>query len=242
MTSTVSQNTATSAVRVVSAIVFGQPYDLPPLKSVASAASAPDATAAAGTYALADGSRLVIRVQDGHVLAEAVGQQAYQLLASGDTASPPNATALNAKSRAIVEALVKGDPSLLVRSMGPGGPDSAEIARQESQLMEGRRERFGTFKSIDVLGTLLGPEGGLQTTVRLNFDRGGATNSYTWDRENKIMDLGARPYAPVELLWAADGGLRSFDARTGTGAHFLMSGAGLTAPTPHGTIVLTRQR
>jgi CubicO group peptidase (beta-lactamase class C family) len=239
MTSTVSQNTASSAVRVVSAIVFGQPYDLPPLRSVASAG---DASAAAGAYILADGSRLVIRVEDSRVLAEAVGQQAYQLLATGDTASSPNANALNAKSRAIVAALVKGDASLLVKSMGPGGADSTEIATQERELMDGRRERFGTFRSFDVLGTISGPEGGLQTTVRLNFDRGGATNIYTWDRESKIMDLGARPYAPVELLWAADGGLRSFDARSATGAHFLMSGAGLTAPTPHGTIVLTRQR
>jgi CubicO group peptidase (beta-lactamase class C family) len=239
VTSTVSQNTASSAVRVVAAIVFGQPYDLPPLPT---AVAAGDASAAAGTYMLGDGSRLVIRVQDKQLMAEAVGQQAYQLLASGDTASPPNATALNARSRLIVEALVKGDASLLYKSMGPGGPDSAEMAQQESQLMEGRRERFGTFQSIDVLGTIPGPEGGLQTTVRLNFDRGGATNVYTWDRENKIMDLGARPYAPVELSWEADGGLRSFDARMGAGAHLVMSLGGLTAQTPHGTIVLTRQR
>jgi len=242
MTSTVSQNTASSAVRVVAAIVFGQPYDLPPLKSVASAASASDATAAAGTYTLADGSRLVIRAQDNRVMAEAVGQQAYQLLASGDTASPPNAATLNARSRTIVEALVKGDASVLYKSMGPGGPDSADMAQQESQMMEGRRERFGAFKSIDVLGTIPGPEGGLQTTVRLNFDRGGATNIYTWDSESKIMDLGARPYAPVELVAGANGELRSFDARTGTGARFAVSAAGLTAQTLVGPIALNKQK
>jgi hypothetical protein len=194
MTSTVSQMTASSAV-----------------------------SSAAGTYTLADGSRLVIRAEEGRVMAEAVGQQAYQLLASGDTASLPNATALNAKSRAI-------------------GLDSADMAQQESQLMEGRRERFGTFQSIDVLGTIPGPEGGLQTTVRLNFDRGGATNVYTWDRENKIIDLGARPYAPVELMWAADDGLRSFDARTGTGARFTISGEALIAQTPNGSVRASRKR
>jgi CubicO group peptidase (beta-lactamase class C family) len=238
MTSTVSQSTASSAVRAVSAIVFGQPYDLPPLRSVAAAG---DVSSAVGTYTLADGSRLVIRAEEGRVMAEAVGQQAYQLLASGDTASPPNATALNAKSRAIVEALVQGSVGPLFTSMGPGGPDSAEMAQQESQLLEGRRERFGAFRSIDVLGTIPGPEGGLQTTVRLNFDRGGATNIYTWDRENKIMDLGARPYAPVELVTAAGGELRSFDARTNSGARFIVSGDTLIAQTAKGPIRLLRK-
>ena len=239
MTSTESRMTASSAVRVVSAIAFGQPYDLPPLRSIASAS---DAAAIAGTYSFPDGSRLVIRAQDGRVVAEAVGQQAYQLLASGDTTSPPNAAALNVKSRAIVEALVKGNVGPLFKSMGPGGPDSAEIAQQESQLMEGRAERFGAFRSIDVLGTVPGAEGGLQTTVRLNFDLGGATNIYTWDREGRIMDLGARPYAPVELMPGAGGELRSFDARTNAGVRFIVSGDTLVAQTAKGPIRLLRKR
>ena len=238
MTSTVSQHTASSAVRVVSAIVFGQPYDLPPLRSATAAAGA---AAAVGTYTLADGSRLVIRMRDAQMVAEAVGQQAYQLLATGDTTSPPNVVALNTRSRAIVEALLAGNIGPLFKSMGPGGPDSTEMAQQEAGMLVGRRERLGTFRSIDVLGTTAGPEGGLQTTVRLNFERGGATNLYTWDRDGRIMDLGARPYAPVELLAGAEGELRSFDARTGKGARFVLSAAGLTAVTPSGSIAMTRQ-
>jgi CubicO group peptidase (beta-lactamase class C family) len=236
VTSTVSGMTASSAVRVVSAIVFGQPYDLPPLKSVASAGDA----AAAGTYALADGSRLIIRAQDGRITAEAVGQHAYQLLATGDTASPANAGALNARSRSIVEALVKGNVAPLFQSMGPGGPDSAEMARQEAGLFEDRQGRFGAFKSIEVLGTIRGPEGGLQTTVRLNFERGGATNIYTWDRESRIMDLGARPYQPVELVSATGGELRSFNAGTNSGLRFTLRGDTLVATMSTGPLRIVR--
>jgi hypothetical protein len=238
VTSTVSELTATTAVRVVSRIVFGQPYELPPAR----VATAPAAiNAAAGTYQLADGSRLLLRVRDGRLMAEAVGQHAYALIATGDTASAPEATTLNARSRAIVEAVVKGDVSLLRMALGPGGPDSAEVTGQEAQMMEGRLQRFGAFKSVEVLGTVRGPEGGLQTTVRLNFERGGATNIYTWDRGGHIMDLGARPYAAVELLPAADGEFRSFDARGGAGALLTFGAGAATAVTPRGPVTLVRK-
>ena len=238
VTSTVSELTASTAVRVVSRIVFGQPYELPPARVAAAPATI---AAAAGTYQLADGSRLVLRVQDGRLMAEAVGQQAYALIATGDTASVPDATTLNARSRAIAEAVVKGDVSLLRTALGPGGPDSAEVASQEAQMMEGRLQRFGAFKLIEVLGTVRGAEGGLQTTVRLNFERGGATNIYTWDRNGHIMDLGARPYAAVELMPSDNGEFRSFDARGGAGARLTFTALSATATTPRGPVTLVRK-
>jgi CubicO group peptidase (beta-lactamase class C family) len=238
VTSTVSEFTATQAVRVISRIVFGQPYELPPLRAMAAPATL---AAAAGSYRLADGSRLVLRADDGRLMAEAVGQQAYALLLTGDTASPPNAPALNERSRAIVDALVAGNAAPLRTALGPGGPDSAEVAQQEAQLMAGRRERFGAFRSIDVLGTIRGPEGGLQTTVRLNFERGGATNIYTWDRTGHIMDLGARPWQAVELVPSAAGEFRSFDGRGGIGVRLVFDAGSAIAITPHGRVALARQ-
>ncbi len=237
VTSTVSSMKATPAVEVVSKIVFGQPYDLPPERVAADPAQL---AAIVGTYALADGSRLVLRAQDNRLMAEAVGQQAYQLMASGDTASSLEAAALNARSRAIVEAIVNGNAAPLYTALGPGGPDSVDVASQESQMMESRRQRFGAFRTIDVLGTVRGPEGGLQTTVRLNFASGGVTNIYTWDRTGHIMDLGARPYQALELMPSEGGGFRSFDARSGTGAKFSVVKGALTALTPHGPLTLER--
>jgi hypothetical protein len=108
-------------------------------------------------------------------------------------------------------------------------------------MMEGRRQRFGTFQSIDVLGTLRGPEGGMQTTVRLNFSGGGATNIYTWDRSGHIMDIGARPYQSIELVPAANGEFRTFDPRTGAGARLSLVGSNLTAATSAGPVTIRRR-
>lgn len=237
VTSTVSELTATQAVGVVAKIAFGQPYTLPP-KRIAVTAAALDA--AKGTYLLADGSRLTLRTANGKLMAEAVGQQAFQLMANGDTASPPVASRLNTQSRAIVEALVKRDIGPLVAALGPGA-DTIEVARQESQLMVSRLERFGAYHSIDVLGTVADPEGGFRTTVRINFANGGATNLYTWDRDGFIMDLGARPFAATELVPAEGGEFRSFDSRTGGGVRLTFQNASGTAITPKGTISLKRQ-
>ncbi len=237
VTSTVSELTATQAVGVVSKIVFGQPYTLPP-KRVATTTTTLDA--AKGAYVFSDGSRLTLRAVNGKLMAEAVGQQAYQLLVSGDTVSPPSASRVNTQSRAIVEALVKNDIRPLIAALGPGA-DSADVAKQESELMSGRLERFGAFRSIDVLGTSAGPEGGLRTTVRLNFANGGATNIYTWGRDGFIMDLGARPFAPTELVPAENGEFRAFDARNGVGARVTFADGKGIASTRTGTIRLQRQ-
>jgi hypothetical protein len=183
----------------------------------------------------------VLRDQEGRLMAEAVGQQAYALLATGDTASVPEATTLNARSRAIAEAAMKGDITLLRAALGPGGPDSAEVGTQEAQMMTGRLQRFGAFQSVEVLGTVREPAGRLlQTTVRLNFERGGATNIYVWDRGGHIMDLGARPFAAVELLPSENGEFRSFDTRSGGGARFAFAAGKATALTPRGPVTLVR--
>lgn len=235
--STASNLTATETVRVLSRIVFGQPYELPPLR----VAVAPTVlAAAAGSYRLPDGSRLVLRTDDGRLMAEAVGQQAYALLLTGDTASPSDATTLNARSRIINQAVVEGNIGPLRAAMGPGGPDSAEVAQQEGQMMESRRQRFGTLRSAEVLGTVHDSRGGLQTTVRLNFERGGVTNIYIWDCAGQLMDLGARPYQAVELIPSESGEFRTFDGRGGTGVRLVFDAGTAVAITPRGRVTLGR--
>jgi hypothetical protein len=237
VTSTVSELTATQAVRVISRIVFGQPYELPPQR-VAVTAAALDSVA--GTYRLGDGSRLVLRAENGRLMAEAVGQQAFALLTTGDTASPPGATDANERARAIVEALVVGNVGPLIAARGEGGPDSAEVARQEAQLMDARRQRLGAYQSLDVIGTLRAPDGGLRTTVRLNFERGAATNIYTFNRSRRIEDLGARPYFAVELIPSGAHEFRSFDPRSGGSMQLIFEGAAAFGITPTGRVALAR--
>ena len=234
--STASDLKASDAVRVISNIVFGQPYELPPAR----AAVAPSAlNAVVGSYRLADGSRLVLRADAGRLWAEGVGQQAFALLMTGDTTSPPAADALNRQARSIVEGVVAGNAAPLIAAMGPGGPESAELAKEEAELMEGRRQRFGTFQSIEVLGTVRGPNGALQTTVRLNFSGGGATNIYVWNRDAKIMDIQARPFAPTELIPSEAGEWRAFDGRS-AGLRLTVDENAAVAITPHGRMRLAK--
>ena len=229
VTSTVSEHTATPVAALLTKIVFGDAYALPPERAAAASGAL---TGIAGRYALPDGSRLTLRVKDGAVQAEAVGQMAFQLLASGDTVSPTGAAELNASARTIVEAVVRGDVRPLRRALGPGGPDSSEVAEQEAELLASRLERFGTLGAIEVLGTALGPEGERRTTVRISFSDGAATNLYTWDRAGRIIDLGARPYAQTELLAAPGGEWRTYDERSGGGARFIITDGSVTALLP----------
>ncbi len=237
VTSTVAELTATQAVRVLTRIAFGDAYELPPERVTVT----PQAlAAAAGEYRLADGSRLTLRVANGRLMAEAVGQQAYGLLVNGDTTSPPGAAEANARALGIVQGLVAGNIGPLLAAIGEGGPDSAEVARQEADLMTGRRERLGAFRSAEVVGSLRGPEGGLRTTVRLNFERGGATNIYTFNRSRRIEDLGARPFSAVELVPSKGGEYRTFDPRGGASLRLTFAGGVAVAATPGGPVTLAR--
>ena len=66
--------------------------------------------------------------------------------------------------------------------------------------MADRRQRWGELRSVEVLGTVPGMEGGLTTTVRLTFERGIGTNLYTWGPAGRVVDIGARPYQSTALV------------------------------------------
>lgn len=237
VTSTVNTLSASDAVRTISRIAFSQPYELPPARA---SLSPFELTAFAGTYPLADSSALSIRIEDGRVLAAAVGQQAFQVLATGDTAAIPGVAAMNQRALVIATATSHGDVGPLRAALGPGAPDSAEVTRQETQLVAYRWQTFGSLKSVETLGTLRMPDGALRTTVRLNYEHGAATNLYTWDASGHISDIGARPWQPLELTQSADGLLRSFDPRTGVGARFTADALGLTVQGAGAPLVLRR--
>lgn len=213
LTSTSSDAPASPVVWQLERIAFGASYELPPKRMTVSASSV---SAVAGSYRFADGSRLVLRARGEKLLAEAVGQMAYQLMSSGDTASAPRAAALNVRATAMVNALVNGNVGPL-RAALDERPDSASLSRDEADMMAGRRERFGEFRSVEVLGTVRGEGGDLETTVRLNFANGGATNIYAWSPDGHIVDVRAKPWQPVELIPVGDGEFRTFSMRSGGG-------------------------
>ena len=214
---------------------------MPPRRVAVAAATL---NAVAGTYRAPDGSRLTIRVAGEKLLADPAGQHAYLLLTVGDTTVAPRAAELNRKAATIVEALVRGDVGPL-RSALDDAPDSVELSRQESGLMADRRNRLGAYQSFRVIGTVQAPGGPLQTTVRLDFEKGVATNIYFWNPDGRIVDLGARPYQPTELITVGEREFRSFNARSGSGVRLRfepgMTAAAVLADTKAGSVRLVRE-
>jgi hypothetical protein len=242
LTSTVSELPASPVVRTLEHIAFGEPYELPPRKAAVTGAAL---ASLAGTYRASDGSTLTLRVESEKLFADAAGPMAYLLSVSGDTMSSPRAAAANEKSAAIVAALVRGDIGPLHAALDEP-PDTAELGRQERGMMADRVNRWGAFKSFAVLGTVPLAEGPVQTTVRLDFERGTATNIYAWDRAGKIVDVGARPYQSVELSADESGEFRSFSLRTGGGLRIRGEGgaqsAAISVVTPRGPVRLVRAK
>ena len=241
LTSTVSELPASPVVRTLERIAFGEPYELPPRRIAMAAATL---TAVAGTYRAPDGSRLTIRVSGEKLFADPAGQQAYSLLTVGDTTVAPRAAELSRKTAAIVEALVHGDVGPLRRALDET-PDSVELTRQEGGLMADRRNRFGAYRSFAVMGTVQAPGGPLQTTVRLDFEKGAVTNIYAWDPDGRIVDVGARPYQSTELIGVGEREFLSFNIRSGTGAHLRFepgeTAAAVLTDTKNGPVRLVRE-
>lgn len=240
LTSTVAELPASPVVGTLEHIAFGEPYVLPPKKGVVTGAQL---ASLAGTYRASDGSTLTLRAEGEKILVDAAGPMAYLLSVTGDTISSPRAAAANEKSAAIVAALMRGDVGPLHAALDQA-PDTAELGRQERGMMADRVNRWGAFKSFAVLGTVPVAEGPVLTTVRVDFERGTATNIYVWDRAGKIVDIGARPYESVELSADENGEFRSFNLRTGGGLRIRGAG-GAQSPailiaTPRGPVRLVR--
>ncbi len=238
VTSTNAALTATPMISALEHMVFGEPYALPPSSVALSAAAL---TSVSGRYRLADGSTLVLRSGAGGLVAEAVGQRAFVLLNSGDTASSRAAAAFTARADTIARAVIAGNVGPLVRAIGEGD-DSTSVAQQEHELMVSRVERFGTFRSVEVLGTVPVGRAEHRTTVRLNFERGAATNLYTWGPAGFLVDIGAQPFAPTALIAVSTSEFQTFDLRSRSTLRLRREGDDLVASTPHGDIRLVRQR
>ena len=235
--STNAAMTASPAVRTVSRIVFGQPYELPPQRVAITPASL---TRVTGSYAVPGGGQLVLRVAGGKLLADPSGQGAWALL-NGGALPIPGAAQLSATARTIVDALVKGDAAPL-HALVDGGPPLAEMQRQEQEMMAGRRARWGALRSVEVLGTVGDAEAFAATTVRLTFERAAATNIYAWNEAGRIVDLRARPCESTELVPLGVGEFETLGAQGAAPLHLRLDGGVLVARLAGGAVRLVRAR
>ncbi len=133
------------------------------------------------------GGSLSLHVENGRLVVDAKGQAAWSLLA-GTPRALPDATTLNAKSDSIVARLVQGDASWLHEAV-EGAPPLVEMQEQETGLMQQRVARWGAFQRAEVLGTVPTADAYAATTIKLQFERGAATNIYVWNRKGRIVDL-----------------------------------------------------
>lgn len=238
VTSTNSSLTATPMISTLEHIAFGEPFALPPTSVTLSTSAT---AGVSGRYQLADGSTLVLRSGAGGLVAEADGQRAFVLLHSGDTVSSRAAMTFTARADTIARSVLAGNVGPLVRAIGEGD-DSASVARQEREMMASRVERFGAFRSMDVLGTVPVGRAEHRTTVRLNFERGAATNLYTWGPAGFLVDIGAQSFAPTALIAVSAAEFQTFDLRSRSTMRLRREGDDLVALTPRGDILLVRQR
>lgn len=239
LTSTHADVKASPIVSVINKIVFGEPYEMP---AVAAMVRAGELARWEGKWKLPSGGTFGVRLIDGTLAIDPEGQDAYVALRTGDTTSSARAAQFNARADEVVGGLVKGDVSKLVAALGPGGMPRAEVEKQESGLMQQRKERWGAFKSFTILGTAPGEEGGLTTVVRVDFERGTATNLYTWGPGGNIDDLGAQPYESTKLTARSATEFVTTGPAGNTLMRLVAKDGGLAIVTPAGTTVgLTRR-
>jgi len=108
-------------------------------------------------------------------------------------------------------------------------------------MMADRRERWGELKSVDVLGTVPGAEGGLATTVRLTFERGAGTNIYVWGPAGRIIGIDARPYQSTALVAVGEHEFQTMQVHGAGALRLRVDGTDLVAQTPQGAVRLTRE-
>ena len=193
LASTVAEMKATPAVPALTAIVFGEPYDLPP----AVAALSPEALRArAGRYRAPSGAEVAVRAVEGGL--EVDGLEPGRL-------RPPRrgargrARAVRAPGRAHRRhrgAGLQGRPD-----RHPRGPRRAPGPRADPPA-GGRADARprGAARRRTAASPLVGAspygEGRVETAVRVDFERGSVYNRFLWGPGDGLVGLQAGPEPP----------------------------------------------
>ncbi len=192
LASTVAELKATPVVPALTAIVFGERYELPPAVARISAGAL---RARAGRYRAASGAELAVRaVESGLEIAtsEPIG---FALLAGVPTVERERYARLGARTADIAGRAFKGDPTGIHEALG-GRLGLEQIREQESQLMRDREARLGPYRGHAVVGSLPYGEGRVETAVRVDFEKGSVYNRFLWGPRDGLIGLQAGPEPP----------------------------------------------
>jgi CubicO group peptidase (beta-lactamase class C family)/ketosteroid isomerase-like protein len=177
-----SNNAAAPATRLsnwVAGLVFGANYPAPP--RIVALEPGPLARLA-GTYSLAPGNTLAVRVQGGHLLIAAKGSQSRSLLAGATPVRPERIEELTRRTEEVVAGLFKKDYAALHRAFGGRVPLN-ELKARATQNRGEMEEEHGRWKSFKVELSVPRKEV-IESYVRLQFERGEDFLCYVWDGGN----------------------------------------------------------
>jgi CubicO group peptidase (beta-lactamase class C family) len=185
---------AIDVTNVVPAIVFGGAYTLPPAVVDVSPATV---AAYAGTYEVMTGERLKVEVSGGRLTATPEGNIVLGLL---NGLTPPGGARfgdVEARTKAALEASARRDYTVLQQALGDVPLE--RLTQSENRLWEQRRQRFGEFTRVEVVGSeRRGPD--VAVIARLVLERGSVLVRFLWDGAvlagRQVVDL---PPAPLLL-------------------------------------------
>jgi CubicO group peptidase (beta-lactamase class C family) len=192
LASTVAEMKATPVVPALTRIVFGEPYDLPPLVKALSTESL---RARGGRYRAPSGAEVEVRAAEGGLEVAASDPAGFALLAGGPAAQRERYARLVARTADIAGQAFQGDPTGVHEAFG-GRLGLEPIREQEAHLMRDREARLGPYRGYAVVGSLPGGEGRVETAVRVDFERGSVYNRFVWGPGGGLQGIQAGPEPP----------------------------------------------
>ena len=146
----------------------------------------------AGSYKLPSGAELIVSVKGELLFVAGANQEGFNLLAGAGRGNLEQMNRMSAQVNAMLEASATGDHSVMHKAFGAAMPFEEFKPRQEA-LWQRRKEQFGQFKGVTILGTVPG-QGDYVTTARLDFERGVDYAQFMWG--GGIL-RGIRPSTPA---------------------------------------------
>jgi CubicO group peptidase (beta-lactamase class C family) len=193
LASTVAEMKATPVVPVLTRIVFGEPYDLPP---AAAAVSPESLRAREGRYRAPSGAEVDVRAVEGGLEVSAPDPAGFALLVGGPPARRERFARLEARTAEIAGRAFKGDPTGVHEAFG-GRLGLEQIREREAQLMRDREARLGPYRGYAVVGSLPRGEGRVETAVRVDFEQGSVYNRFVWGPRDGLQGIQAGPEPPA---------------------------------------------
>ncbi|HYO46058.1 MAG TPA: serine hydrolase domain-containing protein [Gemmatimonadota bacterium] len=215
---------ATPVAAALEAIAFGEPHAEPPaVVEVNPAALA----RAAGEWRLPSGEALTVTEADDHLAVSARGPEGTALLFPLSDHARELAPDLEARTRAILEGLFRGDYGPLAEAFG--GAPIEEIREREEELMADRHARLGAPTGFEIVGLVPMPAGP-GVLARIDFARGAAWNTYVWGPEG-LQGVRPTPEPPAaDYRPVSESAFESFRLRGAPGPRLELRDAGSSAP------------